>query len=348
LDSPFEPKAIAFSIDAGTRSPRRIVPFDPGIYLSVGTQLGTVGRLWRNRPFAVTKMGQLWRLVRESHEQPLMGEPRQAELVSPGETGVTFIGHSSFFLQIGGRNVLVDPVFANRLVVLRRQRRPGLRISEMPPIDVVLVTHAHMDHLNIASLRRVVRATRRARGRAPEILVPHGVDDLVSQLGFRTVTTLKWWQEAEIAGLRITMTPCRHWGARMFKDTHRHYGGYVLQSGQQSIYHSGDTAYFDGFAEIGRRLAPRIALLPIGAYYPDTYRSVHTSPEEAVRGFMEVGARWMVPMHYGTFRLGREPMDEPLHRLRAEAVRLGIADKVKVLEEGETLRTASAVGPRHS
>lgn len=284
-------------------------------------------------------MGQLWRLVRESHEQPMVGESRPPQLVHPGETGVTFIGHSSFFLQIGGRNILVDPVFAKRLVVLRRQRRPGLLIEEMPPIDLVLVTHAHMDHLNIASLRRIIRSTRRVRGRGPEIVVPYGVDDLVSKLGFRQVSTLKWWQQRETSGLRITMTPCRHWGARMFKDTHRHYGGYVVESERQSIYHSGDTAYFDGFAEIGRRLAPKIALLPIGAYFPDTYRSVHTSPEEALRGFVEVGAQWMIPMHYGTFRLGREPMEEPLERLRAEAARLHIADRVRILEEGETLRT---------
>ncbi|RZU41966.1 MBL fold metallo-hydrolase [Edaphobacter modestus] len=283
-------------------------------------------------------MGQLWRLVRESHEQPILGESRAAELVSPGELGVTFIGHSSFLLQIGGRNVLVDPVFAKRLILLRRQRRPGVLIEEMPPIDLVLVTHAHMDHLNLPSLRRIVRATRRLRGRGPEIVVPHGVNDLVSQLGFRRVSTLKWWQGVEAAGLQITMTPCRHWGARMFRDTHRGYGGYVIDSGGQTVYHSGDTAYFDGFAEIGRRLSPEVALLPIGAYFPDSYRAVHTSPEEAVRGFMEVGAQWMVPMHYGTFRLGREPMDEPVKRLRAEADRLGIGSKIKVLSEGETFR----------
>lgn len=302
------------------------------------TRRGPVAQFWRRKPFAVTKVGQLWRLVRESHEQPILGQSRPAELVAPGETGVTFIGHSSFFLQIGGRNVLVDPVFATRLILLRRQRHPGVLVENMPPIDLVLVTHAHMDHLNLASLRKIIRATRRIRGHAPEIVVPHGVEDLVSPLGFRRVSTLKWWQEVDTAGLQVTMTPCRHWGARMFKDTHRGYGGYVVRSGSDSIYHAGDTAYFDGFAEIGRRLAPQLALLPIGAYFPDTYRSVHTSPEEAVRGFVEVGARWMVPMHYGTFRLGREPMDEPLNRLHAEAVRLGIGDRVRVLEEGETLR----------
>jgi len=302
------------------------------------TRQGSVNRLWQRRPFAVKKMGQLLRLVRESHEQPMTGESRQAELVTPGELGVTFIGHSSFFLQIGGRNVLVDPVFATRLVVLRRQRRPGILVEEMPPIDLVLVTHAHMDHLDISSLRRIVRAARRLRGRGPEIVVPHGVDDLVSQLGFRRIYTLKWWQSIEIAGLHITMTPCQHWGARMFNDTHRGYGGYVIDSGRQSVYHSGDTGYFEGFAEIGRRFTPTVALLPIGAYFPDTYLAVHTSPEEALRGFAEVGAKWMVPMHYGTFRLGREPMDEPVQRLRAEARRLGVEDKVQILEEGEIFR----------
>jgi L-ascorbate metabolism protein UlaG (beta-lactamase superfamily) len=287
-------------------------------------------------------MSQLIQLVRESHEAPLLGETRPAEIVAPGQLGVTFIGHSSFFLQIGGRNILIDPVFATRLIVLRRQRRPGLLAEQMPPIDLVLITHAHMDHLNLPSLRRIVRSTRRQRGRGPEIIVPHGVDDLVSSLGFRRVYTAKWWQQIDTLGLRITMTPCRHWGARMFRDIHRGYGGYVIDSAtspeSQSVYHSGDTAYFEGFAEIGQRLSPDVALLPIGAYFPDTYRTVHTSPEEAVRGFLEVGARWMVPMHYGTFRLGREPMEEPLQRLRAEADRLGIAGQIKVLEEGQTLK----------
>ncbi|WP_035358939.1 MBL fold metallo-hydrolase [Edaphobacter aggregans] len=297
-----------------------------------------VRRLWERRPFPVRKVGQLLRVVQESHQNPITGQPRPAELVSPSELGVTFIGHSSFFLQIGARNILVDPVFATRLVVLRRQRRPGLLVEQMPPIDLVLITHAHMDHLNIPSLRRVIRAARRLRGRAPEVVIPRGVEDLVSHLGFRRHHSMKWWQQIDLGGLRITMTPCRHWGARMFNDTHRGYGGYVIASPQHSVYHSGDTAYFDGFTEIGQRLAPHVALLPIGAYFPDAYRTVHTSPEEAVQAFVETRARWMVPMHYGTFPLGREPMEEPIQRLHAEAHRLGIADQLHVLEEGGTLR----------
>jgi L-ascorbate metabolism protein UlaG (beta-lactamase superfamily) len=285
----------------------------------------------------MTKLQQLWRVVRESHEQPMTGSHRPVELVGPQDLGVTFIGHSSFLLQMGERKVLVDPVFSKRLVVLRRQRRPGLLVAELPPIDLVLLTHAHMDHLNVSSLRRVIRVTRRLTGRTPEVVVPKGVEDLVSSLGFSQVHALAWWEQVDVQGLRVTMTPCQHWGARMFRDTHRGYGGYVINSGNHSVYHSGDTAYFDGFHEIGARLKPQVALLPIGAYFPDSYRTVHTSPEEAVRGFIELGAEQMVPMHYGTFRLGREPMDEPLQRVKAEAARLGINGKLKILEEGETM-----------
>ena len=289
------------------------------------------------RPFVLTKLGQVARLVWESHKEPLRGEAREPVLVGTGELGVMFLGHSSFLLQMGGRNVLVDPVFATRLVVLRRQRRPGVEIADLPRIDAVLVTHAHMDHLNRLTLRRVARSMRRRFGKAPVIVVPQGVDDLVDGLGFESVRTLGLWEQAEVAGLNVTMTPAKHWGARMFKDTHRLFGGYVIEGGGHRVYHSGDTAYFGGFAEIGRRLKPHVALLPIGAYFPDTYRAVHTSPEEALRAFVEVGAQTMVPMHFGTFRLGREPIDEPPVRLMAEARRVGVEERVKVLAEGETL-----------
>lgn len=295
-------------------------------------------RVGPDRRVVTNKMGQLWKLVRESHENPIAGSPRPVERVSEGELGVTFIGHSSFFLQVNGRTLLVDPVFSKRLILLRRQRHPGLDWQELPAVDVVLLTHAHMDHLNVMSLRRVVRRTVRLTGRAPEVVVPKGVEDLVNRLGFRAVHGMEWWQACTVAGLQVTMTPAKHWGARMFSDTHRGYGGYVVEGGGASVYHSGDTAYFGGFREVGDRLAPKVALLPIGAYSPDSYRAVHTSPEDALRAFLDVGAEVMVPMHFGTFPLGREPMDEPPVRLMQEARRRGVEDRVRVLAEGETLR----------
>ena len=273
--------------------------------------------------------------MRESHAKPLEGEPRKPMAVGAGEQAVTFIGHSSFLLQMKGLGVLIDPVFATRLILLRRQRRPGVRVKDLPNIDAVLLTHAHMDHLNRPSLRAVVREMRRRGRRAPVAIVPNGVGDLVADLGFSSVMALRWWESAEVEGLTVTATPARHWGARMFSDTYRGFGGYVLESdGAETVYHSGDTAYFDGFAEIGRRLKPKIALLPIGAYFPDSYRSVHTSPEEALQGFLDVGAETMVPMHYNTFRLGREPMDEPLPRLQMAAARAGVLTKVRRWRRG--------------
>ncbi|MDP9039044.1 MAG: MBL fold metallo-hydrolase [Acidobacteriota bacterium] len=292
----------------------------------------------RSRPHRMAKLNQLLKVVRESHAQPLTGEHRLPEIVPPGELGVTFIGHSSFLLQIGGLNLLVDPVFATRLVILRRQRRAGIHTRDLPPIDLVLVTHAHMDHMNLPTLRRIVRNCRLLARRAPAIVVPHGCEDLVSALGFSNVITMQWWEQRVILGLTVTMTPSKHWGARMFSDTHRGFGGYNLASGRHSIYHSGDTAYFPGFREIGQRLHPEVALLPIGAYYPDTYRGVHTSPEEALHGFLDLGSSLMIPMHFGTFPLGREPMEEPPVRLLAEARRLGVEGRVRILDEGETLR----------
>ena len=150
---------------------------------------------------------------------------------------------------------------------------------------------------------------------------------------------MKWWEEFGENGLAVTHTPASHWGARMIRDYHRGYGGYVLRAGGHSLpslYHAGDTAYFDGFREIGARLRPEIALLPIGAYSPPSFRNVHTSPEDAVRAFLDLGAKRMVPMHYGSFRLSHEPMDEPLRLLAQESAAKGVAEKVVVLEEGVT------------
>ncbi len=299
----------------------------------------------RVHPSIWRKLKQLYGVARESHREPIAGRHVAPVLVDPEHLGITFVGHSSFMIQMAGKNLLIDPVFATRLILLRRARRPGLRIADLPPIDAILLTHAHMDHLNVPSLRKIIRHARRLTGVAPEAIVPQGVGDLVEKLGFRAVTELAWWQSAtlddELAEqqIEITMTPAKHWGARMFSDTHRHFGGYVLQGAGHSVYHSGDTAYFHGFRGIGARLRPQVALLPVGAYFPDSYRAVHTSPEDALQAFLDLRtATTMIPMHFGTFPLGKEPMSEPPVRLLAAAKRAGIADSVRVLTEGETLQ----------
>jgi L-ascorbate metabolism protein UlaG (beta-lactamase superfamily) len=282
------------------------------------------------------KARQFTKLVRHSAITRRIGQTRTPVLASNGELALTFIGHSSFFVQMAGKNLVVDPNFARWLFILKRLRKPGLHIKDLPPIDYVLVTHAHFDHLHRPSLRAIARASMRQCGRAPIILVPRRVSDLVSDLGYSEIVELDWWQHYHADGVVITHVPANHWGARVLRDLHRGFGGFVLRSGHDSLYHAGDTAYFPGFREIGRRLHPKLALLPIGAYHPPAFRNVHTNPQDAVRAFLDLGSKWMVPMHYGTFRLSHEPMDEPLKLLAQEAQQAGLLDRVMVLDEGVT------------
>ncbi len=282
------------------------------------------------------KARQFGKLVKHSALTRRTGVSRKPVLARKNELGITFIGHSSFFLQIAGNNIVVDPNFARWLFVLKRLRRPGLRIADLPPIDAVLVTHAHFDHLHRPSLRAIARATKRKSGDGPVLVVPKNVRDIVFDLGFGDVIELNWWEQVRIGDLTVTHTPSNHWGARIIRDMHRGFGGYVMADGAQSVYHAGDTAFFEGFHEIGRRLRPEIALLPIGAYDPPSFRAVHTSPEDAVQAFVDLKAERMIPMHYGTFKLSHEPMEEPIERLLADARRRGIENKISVLEEGVT------------
>src|SRR6202522_4350739 len=282
------------------------------------------------------RASQFGRLVRHSAVTPLSGETHKPRLASNGELGVTFIGHSSFLVQMGGQSVTIDPNFARWLFVLKRLRRPGIRVRDLPAIDVVLVTHAHFDHLHRPSLRAIVQNNLRTRGTAPAIVIPSHVTDLISDLGFSEIIELDWWNSSRHGSLAVTHVPSRHWGARILKDSHRGYGGYVLQAEKHSVYPAGHTAYFARFREIRRRLSPELALLPIGAYNPPQFRNVHANPADATRAFLDLNARWMVPMHYGTFRLSHEPIDEPLQLLDEEARSDGIEDRVFVLQEGIT------------
>jgi L-ascorbate metabolism protein UlaG (beta-lactamase superfamily) len=164
--------------------------------------------------------------------------------------------------------------------------------------------------------------------------MPRGVGDLAWNLGFERVIELERWESFSAGDWKVTLTPSKHWGARTLRDAHRGYGGFVLEHQGRRIYHAGDSAYFHGFKEIGRRLPPEIALLPIGAYHPVSFRRVHMGPDQAIKAFKDLGAKWLVPMHYGTFKLSFEDMDEPPRWLLQIAAAEGLTDKVKVLEEG--------------
>jgi L-ascorbate metabolism protein UlaG (beta-lactamase superfamily) len=259
---------------------------------------------------------------------PRTGEHRTPSFpkLSYGQVAVTWIGHASFLLQFTDLNVLIDPNFANWLFLLKRIKRSGLKIKHLPPIDLVLLTHAHFDHFHKPTLRRLPH---------PKIgIMPWGVGDLAWDLGFGRVVELEWWESFSQRDWRVTFTPSKHWGARVLRDNHRGYGGFVLEHQGRRIYHAGDSAYFDGFKAIGKSCRPEIALLPIGAYHPESFRHLHMGPDEAIKVFKELKAKWLVPMHYGSFRLSFEDLDEPPRWLRQLAEKEGLMSKVRVLEEG--------------
>jgi L-ascorbate metabolism protein UlaG (beta-lactamase superfamily) len=246
--------------------------------------------------------------------------------LSSGQVAITWIGHASFLVQFTDLNVLIDPNFANWLFLLKRIRRSGLRIEHLPPIDLVLLTHAHYDHFHRPTLRKLPH---------PKIgVMPWGVGDLAHNLGFSRVIELDWWESFSQKDWKVTFTPSKHWGARTLGDHHRGYGGFMLEHQGRKIYHAGDSAYFDGFKEIGQHLSPEIALLPIGAYHPESFRHVHMGPDEAVKAFKDLKASHLVPMHYGTFKLSFEALDEPPRWLTEIAAQEKLTECVRFLEEG--------------
>lgn len=264
---------------------------------------------------------------------PSMFTPRSGEMqkpewkaLSPGEVEVTWIGHASFLIATHASRFLVDPVWAKWIKGLKRISHPGVPVSHLGPIDLVLVTHAHFDHLDRKSLRKV------AAGQP--VIVPAGVSDLVTDLGFGRVFESTHWVTFDVAGCKVTLVPCRHWGARMIHDRRRSFGGYIVETPSATIYHGGDTAYFEGFKEIGERFKIDIAILPIGAYDSPSGRDVHMNPEEALAAFSQLGAKHMIPMHYGAYRLSYEPVAEPPERLLSAALNLGLSKRVHILREG--------------
>lgn len=256
------------------------------------------------------------------------GEHKKPEFpkLEHGQVAITWIGHASFLIQFNDLNVLIDPNFANWLFFLKRIKKAGLKIEDLPPIDLVLLTHAHYDHFHKPSIRKLP---------APKIgVMPWGMGKLARGLGFERMIELQWWESFVRGDWKVSLTPCKHWGARRWHDHDRGFGGFVLEHQGRKIFHAGDSAYFEGFKEIGDYYQPEIALLPIGAYYPDSFRNVHMGPDEALQVFHELKARVMVPMHFGAFKLSFEAIDEPPRWLNELAANAGVHDQIRLLEEG--------------
>jgi L-ascorbate metabolism protein UlaG (beta-lactamase superfamily) len=231
-------------------------------------------------------------------------------------TSITWIGHSSFLIQMGGRSLLTDPVWSKTSGAgpfgSSRVVPPGMRLADLPPIDLVLISHNHYDHLDYNTIRRL--------GNRPTYLVPSRLSGWFRSLGCQKVHECAWWDELELLGLHFDFVPSYHWSGRTLSDTNKTlWGGWILSDGSQKFYFAGDSAYFSGFKLIGERYPGiDIAFMPVGTYEPRwTMQTSHVTPEEAGQAFLDVGARIIVPMHWGTFRLSIEPTHEPPRRLAA-------------------------------
>ncbi|HWP34565.1 MAG TPA: MBL fold metallo-hydrolase, partial [Thermodesulfobacteriota bacterium] len=284
-----------------------------------------------------------WRLTRRPAPWPARIEappgPPPPARVGRGELRVTFVGHATTLVQMDRLNVLTDPHWSERASPVswagpRRVRPPGIPFEALPPVDLVVISHNHYDHLDLPTLERL------AARHAPRILVPLGNRPLLASAGIGRVEELDWWQGVEVApGVRAHLVPAQHFSARgLFDRNATLWGGFVLEGPAGVVYFAGDTGFGPHVEQIRARFGPpRLALLPIGAYEPRWFMAyTHMSPEEAVAAHRILGAGTSVAIHFGTFPLADEPFDEPVARLaRAlEAARVP-AGRFWVLEAGE-------------
>jgi L-ascorbate metabolism protein UlaG (beta-lactamase superfamily) len=253
--------------------------------------------------------------------------------VAAAAASLTWIGHATFALRLGGVLVATDPVWSEHIFGgIKRLAPPGVALDRLPPIEVVTVSHNHYDHLDLPSLERIGK-------KAVYVTLP-GNGRILRRAGFDQVVELDWWQSHRIGALEITAVPARHWSMRApWNRNDMLWGGFVYRGPEGVAYHSGDTALFDGFAEIGRRLGPiDWAMLPIGAYEPRWFMEPqHMNPDDAVEAFQRLGAKQLVAMHWGTLKLTDEPLGEPPERLRGLwAERKLDPKRLWILDVGET------------
>lgn len=261
-------------------------------------------------------LGQVWRMMREGTGQswprqvtdPVQPPPAPPP---PGHAAITFVGHATFLIRIaGGPTLLTDPIWSERCSPLafvgpRRARTPGLALEALPPVDAVLLSHNHYDHLDVRTLR--VLAPRR-------IVTGLGNAAILRRNGIAGAEELDWWEDTAVGAARVTYLPAHHFSARGIRDRGRSlWGGFAIRMAAGSIFFAGDTAYGAHLAEIGAGAGPfAIGLIPIGAYEPNWFmRAVHMNPPEALRAREEARVRTAIAMHFGTFKLTQEGIDEP-------------------------------------
>jgi L-ascorbate metabolism protein UlaG (beta-lactamase superfamily) len=287
------------------------------------------------------KLGFMWKMVFDGRGAPPAPAARPQPATWPDDTITgSCLGHSTVLLNFFGLRILTDPVFSRRvgpgippfILGPKRYLQPALGVREFAAPDVIVLSHAHFDHLDRWSLRRFSRDT--------VIVTARATRDLVKR--FRTVHELDWGQRITLATrvgpLTVTALEVNHWGARMMRDDHRGYNAYLMERAEHSICFAGDTAMTDAFSHLSaNKRPPDLMLMPIGAY--DPWIRAHCSPEQAATMFAQSDARYFVPIHHQTFKLSSEPMEEPATRIRAAFAHQ--PDRLLAVNVGETFTVPS-------
>ena len=247
------------------------------------------------------------------------------------DMSITWIGHATFFIQMNGLNMLTDPVWANRLGFQKRLTAPGIALQDLPEIDVVFISHGHYDHLSFSTIKKL-------KGN-PTYYVPIGLGHTFRKHGYENVIEGHWYDSFKHADMTFSFVPAQHWTKRTLIDTNTsHWGGWIIESKEHSIYFVGDTGYFRGFKEIAEKFNIQTVLMPIGCYEPEWFmKESHINPEDAVHAFLELKGQTFIPMHYGVYYLADDTGAEAMERLDAEWKRLQLdTSQLKKLLLGET------------
>jgi N-acyl-phosphatidylethanolamine-hydrolysing phospholipase D len=255
------------------------------------------------------------------------------------ETTVTWVGHSTLLIQLNGVTILTDPQWSERASPVtfagpKRLMPPGLPFERLPAVDLVLISHDHYDHLDVDTVQRL------ARTHHPLFLVPLGLKSWFADIGITEVEEMDWWENRQVRGLTVTCLPAQHFSGRSLWDTNRRlWSTWAVAGSLKRFFFAGDTGYYSVFKEIGTLLGPfDLAAIPIGAYVPPSMmKMTHITPEQALQIFADVQGQRFVAMHWGTFDMTEEPVDEPPMRVKAEVDRLGLdPSKVWIMKHGET------------
>ncbi|MBA4543252.1 MBL fold metallo-hydrolase [Thermoactinomyces daqus] len=281
--------------------------------------------------------------------KPLFKEPAnflKPKCWSDEDVTVGWVGHSTVLINLYGTKILTDPVLGRRVGVHlgirdwtigpKRHTGPALSIEELGHVDLILLSHAHMDHFDFPSLKKLAHS-------GTKVVTASGTGHLLKKMPFSEVLELGGEESIDFRewGLTITAVPVKHWGNRFPWNKSYGYTGYLLEKREQRIFYPGDTAYTPNLSKLKEKGEIDLALMPIGAYFPDSFQWAHCTPEQAWQMFKEIGAKWLAPIHWNTFVLSYEPVDEPIRRLKEAAGEE--AERIVWQEQGEVFCLSKAV-----